>query len=1190
MDNDDPKSLSTPATSEQSAGGKSDDLPNTVTSTPQAVSQGRSIGPYRLVSVLGEGGMGTVWVANQESPVRRQVAVKLIKQGLNSSQVLQRFEAERQSLAMMNHPNIARVFDAGTTIEGLPYFVMEFIKGIPITSYCDQANSTIRERLLLFVQICRATQHAHQKGIIHRDLKPSNILVALQDGQPVIKIIDFGVAKALYQQLTDRTLHTEVGQVIGTLEYMAPEQAETSLLDVDTRVDIYALGVILYELLVGSTPIKKARLKSAGMVEVLRIIKEEDPPKPSTRLTESKEQLPNLATKRQIEPRLLASELRGELDWIVMKALEKDRSRRYETATGFGKDVERYLAGDPIEARPTSASYRFAKLFRKHRTIGISLVAVFAALTIGITLAALGMIKARSSEAVAKKALEDTNRLLDAEKELRAEADRERAIAMALNDFLRTDLLSGASLDGQRGLGVEPESGLTVAKLLDRADEKIASRFAAEPLLELELRRTIGQAFASVGSGEAACRNLKRCFDISMNLYGADSEATLHSRAEWVQALAVDGQNLFSIEQGHQLIDELRSKPYGKNRSWALVHYWVAYSQHHTKQFAEALLSCRAGQETFQGSEGEQQLFSLRWMEVTSLENLGRGQEAVDLCQSYRLAAEAKLGESHRFTVSWKNRHSTSSSLSGKSPQERIASQLALVEQTRKLVDADHMTALSNLYGLALEYGYAGDFENAERTALECLTLRRKRQGETHPATMATLARLGEFRMKLERYAAAEEVFRELIEKNIAINSEDHSYSVEARVRLIEALAPQLKGKEIVESIKIVERLVKKDPLKLNPLLRRALRAECAWALKVKSMEELLEASRIASAMEFESDDFPRFVATAYAATASRVNGEFAEADRLEKQSTSESKLFATRDRSSQLFAANEAFTLSQQFFQIGAVGDSKIWSENAAELYLPRQETAQATTNELRDYCKDLAYVFWRLRNSGFGDSQVVASIAQKRKETAELIASKPDAVPEDQFEVASALRGIACSQERNNQPKQALENHRKVIHLLSAPKEEGKNGSVTHDWNYCHLGIAIALDQLRDFQQADIAWANAAEIISPNDKFSVEYWRIAEAFGCGQREVLDRLKPIYKAKGDAERGPLHYGMLCAALMTMTTDSAEKKELLAELIPHFAMLFASKHADPHWVENQPMAKSLCECQEFKALSKEDKP
>jgi serine/threonine protein kinase len=397
-------------------------------------------GRYKLLEAIGEGDMGTVWVAEQTQPVRRKVALKLIKAGMDSKSVLARFEAERQALAMMDHPNIAKVLDGGLTESGRPFFVMEYVKGVPITEYCDANRLSVPERLNLFVQVCQAVQHAHQKGIIHRDLKPSNILVAPYDDKPVPKVIDFGLAKAMHQSLTERTLHTAHETVLGTPLYMSPEQAQLNNLDVDTRSDIYALGVLLYELLTGTTPLEKQRFKEAAWDEIKRIIREEEAPRPSTRLSSSNT-LASLAAGRQIEPAKLTKLVRGELDWIVMKALEKDRSRRYETANGFAMDVQRYLAGESVLAVPPSASYRLRKFARKHRAGLTTAAAIALLLLMGVTVSSWQAVRATRAEVeqTRQRQIAEANerqalnaQLSEAKQRQAAEEQRQKAVSQEL--------------------------------------------------------------------------------------------------------------------------------------------------------------------------------------------------------------------------------------------------------------------------------------------------------------------------------------------------------------------------------------------------------------------------------------------------------------------------------------------------------------------------------------------------------------------------------------------------------------------------------------------------------------------------------------------------------------------------------------------------------------------------------------
>jgi serine/threonine protein kinase/tetratricopeptide (TPR) repeat protein len=484
-------------------------------------------GKYKLIEQVGEGGMGTVWMAQQTEPVKRFVAVKLIKAGMDSRAVLARFEAERQALALMDHPNIAKVLDAGATPDGRPFFVMELVKGVPITKFCDEKKLTPRERLELFVPVCQAIQHAHQKGVIHRDIKPSNVLIALYDDRPVPKVIDFGVAKATGQQLTDKTLATGFGAIVGTPEYMSPEQASFNNLDIDTRSDVYALGVLLYELLAGSPPFSRTELEKVGLLEIFRVVREVEPPRPSTKLSTAGA-LPALSANRGTEPKRLTAILRGELDWIVMKALEKDRTRRYETANGFAADVQRYLAGEPVLAVPPSAGYRARKFLRKNRVAVLAGALVFLALLAGIVGTTWGLIEARRQRDAAEVARhnEETERKAAvaerdakekaraAERAARKAEERQRLATAGVLQFFTERVIAVAQPRRDGGMGRD----VTVLAALRAAERQIEQAFAAQPEIEAKLRMSLGETFAALGVFEPAEKQFKRAAEVYATL------------------------------------------------------------------------------------------------------------------------------------------------------------------------------------------------------------------------------------------------------------------------------------------------------------------------------------------------------------------------------------------------------------------------------------------------------------------------------------------------------------------------------------------------------------------------------------------------------------------------------------------------------------------------------------------------
>jgi len=482
---------------------------------------GTRIGPYKLLQLIGEGGFGTVFMAEQEKPVSRKVALKIIKLGMDTRQVVARFEQERQALAMMDHPNIARVLDAGATETGRPFFVMELVKGDPIVDYCDKNNLSIVDRLELFAQVCNAVQHAHTKGIIHRDIKPSNILVSTQDGRPNAKVIDFGIAKATANRLTEKTLFTEHRALIGTPEYMSPEQAEGSM-DIDTRTDVYSLGVLLYELLTGTTPFSGKELRSAAYAELQRIIREVEPPKPSTRISQNTDTIAGVAAKRHTEPKRLGTIVRGELDWIVMKALEKDRQRRYETASGLAMDIRRYLAGEAVVAAPPSAAYRFRKFIRRNRVMATTGSAVAAALLIGVVAFAWQAkvarnqrdlaVQARTAEAEQRQLADAARTEAQAQeskaKEKETEASKQAAIAEAVAKF-QTDMLAAA--DPNELLGDK----VTVVQAMEAAIKKLdKGSLKDQPLVEAGVRSAIGNTLTGLARFDDAEPNLRKALAI----------------------------------------------------------------------------------------------------------------------------------------------------------------------------------------------------------------------------------------------------------------------------------------------------------------------------------------------------------------------------------------------------------------------------------------------------------------------------------------------------------------------------------------------------------------------------------------------------------------------------------------------------------------------------------------------------
>jgi serine/threonine protein kinase len=663
----------------------------------------RAIGPYQLLQPLGEGGMGSVYLAEQSHPVQRRVALKIIKAGLDSAQVLARFEAERQALALMDHPHIAKVLDAGTTADGRPYFAMELVKGVSLTQYCDDNHLTVHERVQLFLPVCQAVQHAHQKGIIHRDLKPSNVLVTLSDGQPVAKIIDFGVAKAIDRRLTDRTMFTEYGQVVGTLEYMSPEQAGLNALDIDTRSDIYSLGVLLYELLTGSTPLEHQRVREAALTDVLRLIREQDPPRPSTRLRSSKDTLATLSARRRTEPAKLAGLLCGELDWIILKALEKDRARRYQTANGLARDLQRHLADEPVEACPPSTRYRLAKFARKNRAVLLTAVAFAALLISGAVISTWQAARARSAEAAVRKE--------------RDAVARAREEAEAINRFLTEDLLGQAAPE-ENGR----DKRVTVEQVLAKAAAKIENnpKFVDQPEIEARLRLAIGNTYSKLGDLPEAEKHLRRALALRQKALGEEDPATLAAQEDlaWV------------------LVDGLRQS-----------------------EEVEAL--CERTWQARQRVLGPLDPDTLNSMDtyVTALVHRRRLDVAEPLARQCYQARESVLGKDHRDTLISLGNLGALMIMLGRWPEaERLERQC--LESKRLILPPDHADFPVIMNNLAVALFYQGQLKEAEQWAREGSELAGRVLGPQHVHTLILQTLWTRVLADEERYEDAEKLGR----------------------------------------------------------------------------------------------------------------------------------------------------------------------------------------------------------------------------------------------------------------------------------------------------------------------------------------------------------------------------------------------------------------------------------------------
>jgi eukaryotic-like serine/threonine-protein kinase len=722
------------------AGGRSSEGPGSV------------IGGYKLLEAIGEGGMGTVYMAEQERPVRRRVALKIIKPGMDSAQVIARFEAERQALALMDHPHIAKVLEAGTMGSGRPFFVMELVKGIPITRFCDEHRLTLRERLELFVPVCQAVQHAHQKGIIHRDLKPSNVLVTLHDDKPLPQVIDFGVAKATGVRPTALTTLTGFGAVIGTLEYMSPEQSGLNAQGEDTRSDIYSLGVLLYELLTGTTPLDRQRLGGqASFDELLRIIREEEPPMPSARLSGSGSALAVLSAQRRADPAKLPGLVRGELDWIVMKALEKDRARRYETANALARDLQRYLADEPVEAGPSSAGYRLRKLTRRYRNVVATAAAFVMLLTLAVAVSTWQAVRATRAQRAQRA---ERDRAVAAEKRAKTEQTNARAAL----DFLWKDVLSQASYRN------EPDRDLTVRTLLDRVADRFGRGPGQSPLVEAAVRQMVGSLYIDQGEYRKAEPHLEAALNVQRRELGEEDPATLttmhhlghcYYRRDRREATAVLARAL-----------ELRRGVLGDDHDDTLFTARLAaacYALEGRLEEAERLLrrTLEARRRVF-GDQHRETMVTMYWL-AGHLARGGQLQEAEALAT--RCVQQARRLASDDVMVSLCAENTlVGVYIAREDPAAAEPLAIDVVEGMRRYFGRQHPFTLKATHRLIRVYQLQGRHGQAAPLLAESLATARRVHEADHPVVSTILHLLGRSLLEEKKYAEAERHLRECLQ------------------------------------------------------------------------------------------------------------------------------------------------------------------------------------------------------------------------------------------------------------------------------------------------------------------------------------------------------------------------------------------------------------------------------------------
>ncbi len=772
--------------------------PRTLAVTPEDLpgeAPGDVLGRYKLLERVGEGGCGVVYVAEQTEPVRRRVALKVIKLGMDTRQVVARFEAERQALALMDHPNIAKVLDAGATELGRPYFVMELVRGIPITHYCDQNQLGTQARLDLFIQVCHAIQHAHQKGVIHRDIKPSNILVTVNDGQPVPKVIDFGIAKATEGRLTDATIYTQLHQFIGTPAYMSPEQAEMTSLDIDTRSDIYSLGVLLYELLAGRTPFEAKDLMAAGLDAMRRIVREQEPARPSTRLaTLLGDELSTTAKRRSTEPPKLVRQLQGDLDWIVMKCLEKDRTRRYETANGLAADLTRHRTNEPVLARPPSTAYRLQKACRRNRA-AFAVAALIAVVLLGAT--AFSAWQARIARAAGRK-VSDALALVTAERDAKEKARHE---AETISTFLTRAFQSpNPAHDGRT---------VTVAEMLDKTVRKLDTDLAAQPAQRALLQSTLAETYVNLGLHPEAVLLAEKVREYRLATSGPEHPDTLRAMRDLAYCYFQAGRHDEALKLREEVAARF-SQVLGPEHPEVLHSItYLAYSYFVAGRMEEALRLQERALELHRKVNGPEHPDTLQAMATLALSrnNAGRRDEALKLQEEVLALSRKVHGPEHPVTLALLSELGSLYSGAGRR-DEGLRLHEEVLSLRRRVLGPEHPDTLLSVMRLARDFGNAGRIPEAINLQEEAVRLARRIHGPDHAITLSVLSQFTDFYQRAGRWDEAIRLGQEEVAAALRIPGAE-SQAEAALARLWTAC---FKAGRPAEGIQTLEQAVRVSP------------------------------------------------------------------------------------------------------------------------------------------------------------------------------------------------------------------------------------------------------------------------------------------------------------------------------------------------------------------------------------------